>query len=149
MILQEARELAVGLMTEHGLHDWNFKFDKAVRRFGCCSHKRKMIQLSLKLTQLNKIEHVKDTILHEIAHALVDRHHGHDNVWRTKALSIGCNGERCYKSKDVVLPPKKYTGTCKKCGNTFGGSRATRSSCAKCDKKFNPDNLIVWELNKK
>jgi SWI/SNF-related matrix-associated actin-dependent regulator 1 of chromatin subfamily A len=34
----------------------------------------------------------KDTILHEIAHAIVGPHHGHDEVWRGKAVEIGCTG---------------------------------------------------------
>ena len=33
--------------------------------------------------------------MHEIAHALVRKGHGHDAVWKAKALSIGCDGQRC------------------------------------------------------
>ena len=36
------------------------------------------------------IDHIRDTILHEIAHALVGPCHGHDAVWRQKAREIGC-----------------------------------------------------------
>jgi len=34
-------------------------------------------------------ELVRDTLLHEIAHALVGTAHGHDEVWKAKCLEIG------------------------------------------------------------
>ena len=40
--------------------------------------------------------HIRDTILHEIAHALVGPRHGHDAVWRRKAREIGCTANRCH-----------------------------------------------------
>ena len=36
-------------------------------------------------------KHVLDTILHEIAHALVGSHHKHDAVWKAKCKEIGCD----------------------------------------------------------
>ena len=39
---------------------------------------------------------IEDTLLHEIAHALVGRRHHHDAVWRAKAREIGCTGQRCH-----------------------------------------------------
>ena len=39
-----------------------------------------------------------DTILHEMAHALVGQVHGHDAVWQAQVL--GCSGRRCH---DVQL----------------------------------------------
>jgi len=65
-----ARILAVTLMQQHGLVGWTFKFDHARRRFGCCNFTRRTISLSRPLTFLNDDAEVRDTILHEIAHAL-------------------------------------------------------------------------------
>lgn len=42
-----------------------------------------------------KREDIKNTILHEIAHALVGHKEGHNKVWKDKAIEIGCTGDRC------------------------------------------------------
>ncbi len=38
-------------------------------------------------------EEVKNTLLHEIAHALVGPGHRHNRVWRQKAREIGCDAK--------------------------------------------------------
>jgi hypothetical protein len=85
MILKDAEALAQQLMSEHGLSHWHFEFDRAVRRFGFCMYGIRTITLSRKFTLLNSEPEVRNTILHEIAHALVGPNHGHDKVWRTNA----------------------------------------------------------------
>ena len=70
MNLKDAEELALSLMRKHGLSHWEFGFDRAKRRFGACNFSKKRISLSKYLTEVNEIEQVRDTILHEIAHAL-------------------------------------------------------------------------------
>ena len=95
--LNDATKLAALYMGLHGLDDWHFRFDRATRRFGCCNHKSKTISLSGHLVSLNDKRDVRDTILHEIAHALAGpkvRPHGRE--WRQIAIRIGCNGRRCY-----------------------------------------------------
>src|SRR5918993_2384857 len=76
MNLYEAAHLARSLMKEHGLDGWAFGFDHARRRFGACNYTRRRITLSRPLVLLNGIDEVRDTILHEIAHALCpsDKH---------------------------------------------------------------------------
>lgn len=39
-------------------------------------------------------EDIKDTVLHEIAHAIVGGRHHHDNVWKACCNKIGCRAER-------------------------------------------------------
>ena len=36
-------------------------------------------------------EDIKDTVLHEIAHAIVGGSHHHDNVWKACCNKIGCS----------------------------------------------------------
>ena len=60
---------------------------------------------------LHSDDEVLDTILHEIAHALVGPQHGHDAVWRAKAREIGCTGERCVSS-DSPRVPGDWVGRC-------------------------------------
>ena len=71
MELEAARRLALGLMREHRVPgDWLFEFDRSKVRFGRCHYGRKEISLSRHLVELNDEAEVRDTILHEIAHAL-------------------------------------------------------------------------------
>ena len=42
----------------------------------------------------NGPEEVRDTILHEVAHALVGPGHGHDTVWKATAAQVGARPQR-------------------------------------------------------
>jgi len=107
--------------------------------------RRKIISLSKIYLPLLKPEEIKDTILHEIAHGLVGGKHGHDLMWKQKAIEIGCNGERLYHGEAHVKP--KYMGTCPNCGKRILRHRRKAISCSICDNKFNRDFLFVWTLN--
>jgi predicted SprT family Zn-dependent metalloprotease len=152
MELHKAQQLAVKLMEEHNLFEtgWRFGFDSAIRRFGCCKYGKKEITLSQRLVLVNNEESVLDTILHEIAHAIVGPRHGHNAVWKAKAIEIGCNGKRCYSSKEVVIPETRYVAICRTCGHTHKRyKRPTRvSACGLCCKgKFNADYILEFKLN--
>lgn len=151
MELIEAQKIANNLMAKHGIIEkgWRFEFDNAKRRFGCCNYTHKKITLSRHLVSLNEESQVKDTILHEIAHALTPGHH-HDYIWRMKAVEIGCNGERCYKSKNVTTPESKYVAICVGCGVTHKKhKKTTRSySCQHCSGgRYNPSFKLDYRLN--
>jgi len=152
MELSRAKNLAFNLMLEHGLiqSGWQFEFDNARRRFGVCRFRTKRIGLSQHLVALNYEAKVKDTILHEIAHALVGAKHGHDWVWKRKAIEIGCNGERCYSSAEVNTPQSRYIALCVGCNTTHKKHRApkTSASCGKCSGgRYNPTYKLEWKLN--
>lgn len=113
----DARKLALRLMTRHGLHTWKFRFDRATRRFGCCMPAARTITLSRSLTLLNGPDEVRDTILHEIAHALTPRD-GHGPKWRQMCLRIGARPQRCFSSDTVKMPsqrPCQYEMGCTHC----------------------------------
>lgn len=148
MELIKARELAIELMEKHDLmiSGWRFEFDNAKRRYGCCNYTNKRITLSRHLVELNSEENVTNVILHEIAHALT-KGHGHDSVWRRKALSIGCDGNRCYKSDEVEKPKGNYKAVCCGCGREVYKFRAPKSkqSCGRCSRTFDPNLLLVFK----
>lgn len=155
MNLLEAKNLANDLMAKHGILDqgWRFQYDNARRRFGRCSYRTKTISLSKHLVSLNDLEKVKDTILHEIAHALTPGH-GHDRVWQRKAIEIGCNGERCYSSFDVQQPESRYIAECKGCGHTHKRHKMTdrlkygKQSCGRCSSgSYNEKFRLEWKVN--
>lgn len=148
MRLNDAGTLALSLMDQHGLLNkgWHFEFDRAVKRFGCCHYKTKTISLSKQLVQLNDAAQCTDTILHEIAHALVGRGQGHNRVWQRKAIEIGCNGQRCYDVTTVTRPKLPYKLVCPTCG--VSTTRARKPSptlaCGRCCAgKYNPKHIFI------
>ena len=150
MNLTHARQLAKAKMKEHGLTGWTFKFDFARRRSGCCDHRYKRIQLSKHYTKLNSEELVLNTILHEIAHALIEAHHGHDRVWKRIALSIGCSGERC-ASEETIRSVGKFVALCV-CGKTYQRfkkiQKGAKYSCPCQRGKFgNKKHFLEFTLN--
>jgi len=149
-----ASSLARGLMNQHGLHDWTFQFDNAKRRFGQCRFGTRTISLSAPLVKINDEARIRNTILHEIAHALVGAGHGHDYVWRMKARAIGCDGERCATGSDIAIPAHSWIGTCPSCFDTIGRHRLTdkaqRVACGACCKthargRYDDRFRFVWE----
>lgn len=150
MELNKAKQLADNLMKLHSVEHYTFKFDVAVRRFGYCSWREKTISLSRPLTELNNEEQVKNTLLHEIAHALAPRHH-HDKVWQGVAVSIGCNGKRCYDNT-VQAPPKPFKGVCPNCGKELARHRRKHIACGVCcdahnGGKYTAKYRIKWSRN--
>ena len=109
----------------HGLDDWEVAYDNAKRRAGICRFGDRVLGLSAPLTAVHDEADVRDTILHEIAHALVGPRHGHDATWRRVARSIGCTGERCV-SPDSPTAPAAWLGTCPR-GHTIERHRRARA----------------------
>jgi predicted SprT family Zn-dependent metalloprotease len=136
----DAKLLARRLMIDHGLGDWTFQFDHAKRRFGCCFYQRRLITLSRPLTLLNDSQQVRDTILHEIAHALAPGD-GHGVKWRQTCVRIGAQPSRCYNDTAVRSParaPAKYLLGCRTCGWWIQRRRRIRSAlvCRKCESRL-------------
>ena len=102
--LQAALETTAELMRQHGLQGWSVRLDNARRRAGQCDYTRRVISLSRHYVRHADTAHIHDTILHEIAHALVGPHHGHDAVWRRKAREIGCSATRCHTLTFATAP---------------------------------------------
>lgn len=84
----EILQLARQLLAEHGLADWNVELIDSRRYHGRCWKGRKLIQLCRSDVFNRKADFVRDTILHEIAHALCPKF-GHCKEWRDIAYRIG------------------------------------------------------------
>lgn len=123
MTVQDIPHVAEYLLKKHGLADkgWNFAWDNARRRAGCCSYSTKTIRLSRHYVELNvaeRLDDVIDTILHEIAHALTPgKHHGPE--WRAACEQVGARPERCYDAKVVSMPKGRFVAACPGCGKKF------------------------------
>lgn len=132
--LKEVELYVIAQLKNHGLNEWKFKFDNAKRRYGLCNFRTKTISLSKNLVELNSLEESFDTVLHEVAHAIVGPGNGHNKKWRNTAISIGCSGSRCHYA-ETAQP--KYTGECINCGRTINRHRRTVIACSKCCRKYN------------
>ena len=125
-IAQRAREL----LEQHHLSLWRFHFDNGRKRAGSCQYGTQVISLSYEFAKHAPAEEIHDTILHEIAHALVGKAHHHDDVWRTKALAIGCSGRRCH---ELQFTPPRYIIQCERgCWVTTAERRRRNMSCRRC-----------------
>ena len=127
MDLVEADQLARSLMRRHVLdrRGWTLEWGNAKRNLGVAIESRRdtatntvqdvrVIRLSRPLMRLNSEAEVRDTILHEIAHALVGAAHGHDAVWQAKCREIGADPERL-AGPGIRTPPKRWAVHCGLC----------------------------------
>jgi predicted SprT family Zn-dependent metalloprotease len=146
MEIERAKELALELMTQHKLYGWGLSFNQSNFGFGKCSYRKKRIFLSRVLVSLNEEERVRNTILHEIAHALMGKQAGHSSIWVQKAQEIGCTGTRCY-SNDTIVPKRLYKGTCPACGKFVTKNKQKNCSCPWCSSVYNPAFRLVWTSN--
>lgn len=153
MELKAATDLMNSLMYQHGLDrfGWTFKWDSSKKRFGLCQYGSKRIKISKALTLINTEAEVRDTMLHEIAHALVGPGHGHGWVWKMKAKQVGARPEACYSASNVKPVESPYTGTCLDCGTVIPRFKAPRASMLrtgyhpKCRYKANRGKL-EWRM---
>ncbi len=163
MNIFHAQILANELLFLHGLEQkgWKFQFDRAKKRFGLCNYTHKIISLSKHITELNSREHVTETLLHEIAHALAGHSAGHGKKWKDIMHSLGQTPQRCYGS-EITTPMLKYTGRCKNYAickteiqrNTLPQKtffKTQHIACKKCCKQFN-NNMFslkyIFEFSK-
>ena len=131
--LEAIESEASALLMKHDLSDWHLRFDHAERRGGQCRYQEKLITMSERFALEADSTVVTDTILHEIAHALVGPAHGHDAVWKKTALSIGCTG-RVYHTVDFSTA--RWIMTCEKCGWRQPRMRRVRNAlCKECNSK--------------
>jgi hypothetical protein len=112
----EVKALALELMAKHGLlqDGWTFRMGKGTKSFGRCRIKYngaglplKEISISRPLSSVNTLERCKDTILHEIAHAIAGIRNGHNYVWKRVCLEIGAPPVRCFTSENTVMVEQK------------------------------------------
>lgn len=153
MDINRAAKIANELMIKYEVDKlgYKFRFNKKKLSAGTCSYTEKTIQLSLPITQFAEEHDVVDTILHEIAHALTPGH-GHDKVWKKKAIEIGCRGKRCFDEKTSTMNAAnkiaKYKGVCPNGHLSFRNRLPKRNmSCGVCCKHYNPKFIFVYNYN--
>lgn len=151
----EIRQYLNELLRQHGLWDkgWRFGgFDRAKKRAGQCNFTSKVITLSQPLLVARGIEHTKETVRHEVAHALAGYQAKHNYIWKRCAIQVGAKPNRCFTA-DTVDSEKlkfKYTATCPSCKDQHGIARKLKRSysCPKCSRGvYNPKFKLIITQN--
>lgn len=109
----DAAKFLIEKLEEHGLRakGWRGAFNTRLSRtLGRCYYDRKLIELGSHYVENNSEELVKDTILHEIAHALAGPGTGHGPVWKQWCVKVGAHPVARWKGPSVglVQKPAKY-----------------------------------------
>jgi predicted SprT family Zn-dependent metalloprotease len=144
----EAALLARNLMDKHGLAHVPLKWSRGKKSMGHTSFCRETLEvqsisLSRLFVEVLTDEEIIDTILHEIAHALVGIRAGHGPVWKAKARELGATPKAGFKA--TATPTPKYTTRCPKGHRRTANRLPLRvKSCGKCSSRFNLDNLISY-----
>lgn len=118
----DLEKLAITLMFQHGLIQtgWKFEFRNQLTPVAHCDYYKKTIRYCVH--RLNREdEHIRNTILHEIAHALVGPYvKSHGKEWKAKARSIGCTGDRCTgDAHNIDISRANYRMYCPVCNKEW------------------------------
>ena len=129
-----ARLLERHLNTAAPANRWRFRFETATGRAGICRYTARTIALSVSYVLRAPCDDIRDTLLHEIADAIVGLGHAHDAVWQAAARRIGCTANRC---STVTHSLKRWIGECPRCRDRWFRQRLTatvrqRSICPRC-----------------
>lgn len=126
-----------------GLFEWELRFSHQKRHLGYCRPRKMIISISKAFMETNPFPVIKDTLLHEIAHALHFLDTGktnHSNGWKEYALKVGCEPKRCASNEGLIVPEGKYVGICPVCEKVTHFYRKVRRSysCSHCTRKYDP-----------
>lgn len=142
---QDAQKLAHALFEEHALTHWKFRFDSARNRLGACHFDECAVSLSRHLVALNGVDTVRETLLHEIAHALVGPGHGHDATWQAMARKLGCSTQASADAS-VNLPEPRWQLWCDHCATVVARRHRRRLrigglACRQCGPQL---SRLTW-----
>lgn len=89
----QASKLCRAELDKYNLSDWHVRLTSDPNQpfLGLCVYRDKSIILNAAHIDIHPTAEVINTILHEIAHAIVGPGHAHNSTWETKAREIGCD----------------------------------------------------------
>lgn len=141
--IRRIQELAGKLLRAHALSGWVFAFNRRKRAMGFCCYSQRSIELSIHFVVRNDMDEIIDTLLHEIAHALVGPKHGHDRVWKAKCVEVGATPQRLGHAD---MPAGKWQAVCKACGRNYNRHRRPKRMrgwyCPHCGLEL---GRLVWK----
>jgi predicted SprT family Zn-dependent metalloprotease len=144
--IQKTQQRAEELLRQYGLKEkgWRFEFSRTKEIVGQCYHRRKVIEFSLYYIE-SSWEEIEDTLLHEVAHALVGPHVNHGPEWKAMAIRVGARPDRVTETA-VSTAKHNYLLKCSGCGRQWRRHRLQRRHFgAKCGTCHSP--LRVYRIN--
>ncbi len=93
MTRDESSKFCRAELDKYGLSDWHVRLttDPNAPFLGLCVYKDKSIILNAHHIDMHPRAEILNTILHEVAHAIVGPGYGHSETWAEKAREIGCD----------------------------------------------------------
>lgn len=132
------------LIATHLDATWSFAFDNAKRRAGACDFTRRRLTVSRYLSARYDDDTNRQTLLHEVAHALAGAEAGHGARWKRIARSIGYTGGVTHHG-ETATELAAWVGRCPNGHVAYRHRRATRAtSCARCSPRFDDRYLLQW-----
>lgn len=120
MNVDELIEEGQKLLSTHNLGGWIVKVEDIGQLLGQCDYKKQTIVVGDYYLHNNPTDMVRDTLRHEVAHALTPGHN-HDAVWRAMAAMLGAVPRACYKN--AKMPLGKFVASCPKCTRVYSKNR--------------------------
>jgi len=120
-------------LMNHNLKNkgWSFKLlTTSKRQHGYCDYTNKVIAISKYYIGTEFFNELRDTVLHEIAHALTPGEH-HSKKWKNICLRLRIKPERVTYT---ILIERKWLILCEQCGIIGESHRKlkTKNYCNKC-----------------
>lgn len=133
MNLNDAEQMARELIAQHA-PGYRFAWSNARTIFGQCDYTNRTISLSRPVTRINDAAEVRDTILHECAHAIAGAGAGHGPAWKHAVRMLGGNPSRTSDAENG-RDAAPWVGTCPNghsIGARFFRKPRVQRSCALC-----------------
>lgn len=109
--LEPHKNEGLAILADRGIDGWVITLDNAKSRLGVCNYTHKRISVSKSFMQYASEAEIRDTVLHEVAHAIAGKRAGHGFIWQKVAREIGCNATRCGENPEG-RPKGRYTAEC-------------------------------------
>ena len=135
MEFREAVDKSREMLKEY-CPDYSFDVNGAKNRCGLCNYRKKTIELSEHFIKLNDWPIVKNTLLHEIAHALT-KGEGHNYVWKAKCEELGMVNVKRLNTR-AQMPRGNIIYQCINCDNQFNLHKRIKRkrACTVCCNKY-------------
>ncbi len=125
---------------------WRFEWDNAKARFGACHYTLRVISLSAPLTDHVTEEEMRDTVAHEVAHAIAGYTAAHGPLWKATARRLGATPQAKSKSSTLRAQQAPWVGTCPAGHEVRRLWRRPRrvGSCRKCSPVWDPAHKVTY-----
>lgn len=149
MTTADVETLARELLAEHmpaTADRWRIEWGDAKRLFGVCYPRRRIIRFSRYLIVRASAAEMRNTVIHEVAHAIAGPGVGHGAKWRRIERALGGNGDVRHSIPQEVVDYKWRT----ECPNGHTGyrNRRDRVACGRCTDVFDERYLLTYTPNR-